>query len=925
MPPAAQPLGQNPLARGPVPPVGSAGLGAAPPSHAPLGHQFMPPMTGQMQPRPMTGQMQPPPMTGQFPPPPSMSGQFLPPPPMTGQMQPPPMTGQMQPPPMTGQLPPPPMTAAPMMMSPPIGGAVSALSSDFNSMNLQQGSYARPPWGAGDAQQPQRPGFPQYGTGAGPAMSTVPTPAAANAQLLEDIDRYNCPKKYVRLSVGRFPESANLKNQSQLPLGAVFRPMTETDDDVPVVNFGATPVVRCKRCRSYINPFVQFSDAGRRWRCNICGLTNDIPSTYFCGIDDRGVRHDIQERPELNSGCVEIIAPSEYMVRPPQPPIFLFLIDVSVTAVTSGMLATCVQAIKSSIEMNLIPGNPRTQVGIITFDTAIHFYNLKSNLAQPQMLVVSDLEDIFLPLPDDMLVNLHESRQVVLSLLDALPSMFQNNKSPDAALGSALKAGFMVINPIGGKMLVFQSVLPTIGTGPLKHRDNPKLLNTEKETMLLTPADPYYKNLAIEFSKYQITVETFLFPASYIDVATIGQLSKLTGGDLYYYPQFMADRDGDKFRSELQHCLSRQTGWEGVFRIRVSRGWKITAFHGHFCVRGSDLLALPNVDSDKSFTVEIALDEQVVTEPAMHMQSALLYTTSSGERRIRVQTVAAPVTNQLSDLFTYVDAEVVCAILARQALETALTSKLADGRSSLQSKCSQILSAAQGAAASAGSRYGGGYGAPTPQQGGDVATLFPGLNFLAVYSLGYMKSTAFRSGTDVSADERVYNHLKLETMTISQSTAYCYPRMVSLHDLSDEHGVGSEDGQVVLPASHNLSAATLAQEGMMLLEDGLTLYLWIGRAVNPSLLQAVFGVTSLDAVRDSGQMFFAAQQNAYGRRVVAIVEAIQKSRPPFMKLYIIRQGDPLELRFFNCLVEDRTPSMPVSFADFMSQLRTGRV
>lgn len=40
----------------------------------------------------------------------------------------------------------------------------------------------------------------------------------------------------------------------------------------------------------------------------------------------------------------------------------------------------------------------------------IHFYNLNSRLSQPQMLVVSDLEDPFLPLPDDILVPVISSQ-----------------------------------------------------------------------------------------------------------------------------------------------------------------------------------------------------------------------------------------------------------------------------------------------------------------------------------------------------------------------------------------------------------------------------------------------------------------------------------------------------------------------------------
>lgn len=64
-------------------------------------------------------------------------------------------------------------------------------------------------------------------------------------------------------------------------------------------------------------------------------------------------------------------------------------------------------------------------LGFITFDTSIHFYNLKASLKAPQMLVVSDISDVIMPSPEDLLVNLQDSREVVDALLDSLPAMFQ--------------------------------------------------------------------------------------------------------------------------------------------------------------------------------------------------------------------------------------------------------------------------------------------------------------------------------------------------------------------------------------------------------------------------------------------------------------------------------------------------------------------
>jgi protein transport protein SEC24 len=72
------------------------------------------------------------------------------------------------------------------------------------------------------------------------------------------------------------------------------------------------------------------------------------------------------------------------------------------------------------------------------------------------MMVVTDLDDPFLPMPDDLLVNLSESWTVVESLLTSLPSMFKDNANVESAAGPALRAVFMLM-VCGGLILLMTS------------------------------------------------------------------------------------------------------------------------------------------------------------------------------------------------------------------------------------------------------------------------------------------------------------------------------------------------------------------------------------------------------------------------------------------------------------------------------------
>ena len=58
-------------------------------------------------------------------------------------------------------------------------------------------------------------------------------------------------------------------------------------------------------------------------------------------------------------------------------------------------------------------GGERVRVGVATFDSAVHFYSLRSGLAAPAMLVVPDAERPFCPEPASLVVPLQASRALV--------------------------------------------------------------------------------------------------------------------------------------------------------------------------------------------------------------------------------------------------------------------------------------------------------------------------------------------------------------------------------------------------------------------------------------------------------------------------------------------------------------------------------
>lgn len=94
---------------------------------------------------------------------------------------------------------------------------------------------------------------------------------------------------------------------------------------------------------------------------------------YFCHLDMTGRRMDLEQRPELQYGSVEFDVPEVYWTRKPSPLRMILAIDVSRSAIQSGMLTAVCADLNTVLFEELAPG---TRVAIMTFDTSLHFYNL---------------------------------------------------------------------------------------------------------------------------------------------------------------------------------------------------------------------------------------------------------------------------------------------------------------------------------------------------------------------------------------------------------------------------------------------------------------------------------------------------------------------------------------------------------------------
>jgi protein transport protein SEC24 len=347
-------------------------------------------------------------------------------------------------------------------------------------------------------------------------------------------------------------------------------------------------------------------------------------------------------------------------------------------------------------------------------------------------------------------------------------------------------------------------------------------------------------------------------------------------------------------------------------------------------------MALPNVNTESVFAFDLLHDEQNIASTYVTVQAALLYTSSEGQRRIRVMTQAIPVTNIGSELYKELDVNATCNLLCKQGVDVSVKTSVDNARLRLQQICVDLVRACKGG----DRRTVSGYTVPQGPAPGehDDKQLPESLNLFPLYTLAMMKNVAFRGGTDVHPDERIQAHHQINQMWLDTSKSFIYPRLFSIHDMDPDVGYPSEDqanddgveerfagrSRIRLPQAQALTIDSLSSDGVFLLDNGVDMYVWVGRSTNPNTLNSLLGVSSLDSV-DPSQLMLQLNGDDLANRVGAIVQALREfpgdQYVVSSKIQIVREGDAhMEARFFWFLIEDRASFQggTFSYEDFMN-------
>jgi len=478
------------------------------------------------------------------------------------------------------------------------------------------------------------------------------------------------------------------------PLGRLYKDGVEIPCPISDIPQGGS-IVRCTAhtCRAYVNAFALWQDEGRRWKCPNCHRINDLVSRnreYFIGgTDEYNRRRDRWERPELCSGTMEFVAPQEYTMRPPMRPTFCFLIDVTKQAVQKGVVDAVCNAIKAAIDMmQCEPGqsHERAQVMIATFDCDTHVYQLPNKKADGSwtMPTVLTHPGACEPYPisshtnGNIVVEVQDNKERIKRLLDIIPTIWRQQSEYRSGLGASLKEIELYLSKIGGRVLTFFASRPSIGSVNCTVVADGERMQAKSEAML-KPANPQWKLMGTEMAQDKeahcpVGVELYAFSPAVneqsLDLPTLLGLPAASGSHVYQFDATAYETiDQERLIQAVTWSIAEsQIAWECCVRVRVSKGWKIPNNDegwNHFDsqeIRDS-LISYPCLGEDASIAFNLEMIEPLsgsdqatlFHDSHCHVQVALLYTTTQGSRRIRLHSIAIPVTSNSTEIWQSVN------------------------------------------------------------------------------------------------------------------------------------------------------------------------------------------------------------------------------------------------------------------------------
>lgn len=664
-----------------------------------------------------------------------------------------------------------------------------------------------------------------------------------------------------RVSINNIPEDQLKLRNSNIP----FFFSVEFQKESVAVPTVVEPLVRCEKCKAYLNPYAEVIMPGIKWRCNLCENVNEVKEA-FAMKERRSNDHPEDplmnaefnrtffEREDLRNDIFEIEAPESFVVKTPDPPVLCFVIEASLEAHKLGVLGSvlnCIREILRSAEYDR-----RTRVCFLFFNELAYMLNNDQT-----MTVISG--EIPMILPDSILFSLTGAAAPVGEIDFArIERYFEDRKSVHVNPLLPLRIAAAAFR--SASLFLFVSTTPDFGASKVLPSTSLVCKNNE------------YKTVSELLFRKNVCVNLFILARSNVEYATICILAQQTGGQTFHYSNYDGTDpvSSSKLFCDLTDYFVHDIGFGAVCRVRASDGTVLRAMHGNFSQKAADLFGYANFNPAHSINFSVTLFSSL--KRALYVQVAMIRVNKHGQRLIRVFNICIPVTS--ASFYTHCDPNAICHSLLLDSFYYEGRKKLGGGEymhNALVSICKELQ-----------------------ENCGQIPESLASLPLLV---LACRKSIVLRPDLATPTDFRAFYMYLFANSYIKTIDLMIYPMLLNLSD------------SCVSPLA--LSVGVLDAAGLYLLDTGVNIFFFIGKACD-ALTSA-----SLFESQTSGPILFAPPDNDFSRYVSELIVYLTGDRPVKPRFILVNDSENsiYSSIFFSYLYDDKMYLIN-GIADYRSEL-----
>ena len=655
-----------------------------------------------------------------------------------------------------------------------------------------------------------------------------------------------------------------------------------------------------------MNPFFIFSNGGSNYTCNLCDFEGKTPDEL------RNADRTKETFPEEVNAVYDFVVPDSYKLIDIQSHNVLFCFDMSAQSLANGSFFHALSSISNLLEY--LDGD--VNVGFVVFDSLVTFFNVDSDgdvtisrSADPQQPVASlGFTELFL--------NVKSARERIDILITYLQNLGERQYSEHhvelknschdlTVLGNTLKD---IFSRRGGRAVVFSSIHKS-SPGSIVKYDYKKKVND------LKPKNDIFGKIGDELSDKSVTVDLFITAAADMELATISPLSKLTGGKVFFYPNFDINVESDKVYYDLYRNLTVTRGFDVACRLRTSQGIQILNYHTPKGKVHTLDFRLPSVDADQIVLADLQLGENLKNKEQVFFQFVTLYTNSYNTRLIRLINLKLRVTNDMSAFYKTIDCHAFSFSVLRNKADDLLSKQSDTANEDLMKEIVKLF------------RYyryevGGRY------QAREFA-LPDKLKFFPLYLSATLSKPCFHTKSAVNPDHVFSSYLSLIQKSPERLFFSLYPKLYDIGKMykeweasPEEYEVGAEvEDIVVLPDSLPANTSILKQDSVYLIDDGEYLFMYVRSYTDATVLRELFGVEDISQLERPFELP-VLEESEFNLRVQAVIGRIRglKGSGEVQPVVIVIENDPLVTRLKGTFVEDCGNFFASSYWEFLSML-----